>query len=347
MIINHKIKVLVAGIGGASLGTEIIKCLLDADNYIVFGCDISEFAYGHYLNGVSETFIVNQNRYIESVLDICLSNGIQAVIPGGEEPLALLIETEKEFKKNGIILASNSPSLISICSDKYQLCLRLKELRISIPYTISINNIDSFEDFKEICYPCIVKPSIGTGGSQFVFLADTQKEAILYLNFLLNNNKKPLVQEYIPLDEGEFTIGVLTLPNGQLFGSVVMRRIFHTKLSIMTKTDSGLISSGYSQGLIDEFPNIKEQAEIIASALGSTGPLNIQGRLRNGVLIPFEINPRFSASTYLRAKAGFNEVDVFLRNVLSNETPKTSPVRSGYYLRTFSETYINSCDIRK
>ncbi len=41
-------RILVAGIGGASLGTEILKCLRDAGTYEVFGCDISEHAYGHY-----------------------------------------------------------------------------------------------------------------------------------------------------------------------------------------------------------------------------------------------------------------------------------------------------------
>ena len=31
-------RVLSAGIGGASIGTEILKCLLDANRYDVYGC---------------------------------------------------------------------------------------------------------------------------------------------------------------------------------------------------------------------------------------------------------------------------------------------------------------------
>jgi carbamoyl-phosphate synthase large subunit len=42
------VRVLVAGIGGASLGTEILKALQLAGRYELFGCDISPMAFGHY-----------------------------------------------------------------------------------------------------------------------------------------------------------------------------------------------------------------------------------------------------------------------------------------------------------
>ena len=60
---------------------------------------------------------------------------------------------------------------------------------------------------------------------------------------------------------------------------------------------------------------ICSQCEALARKLGSRGPLNVQGRLRDGVFLPFEVNPRFSASTYLRALAGVNELAIYLRNV--------------------------------
>ena len=75
-------------------------------------------------------------------------------------------------------------------------------------------------------------------------------------------------------------------------------------------------------------------------AINSRGPINIQARVRNGQLIPFEINPRFSASTYLRTRAGFTEVDVFLRSVIHGETPEKSAVVPGYYLRSLCETFV-------
>jgi carbamoyl-phosphate synthase large subunit len=68
--------------------------------------------------------------------------------------------------------------------------------------------------------------------------------------------------------------------------------------------------------------------------------VNIQGRLRHGTLVPFEINPRFSASTYLRAMAGFNEVDLLLRNAALGEDAPTWKLREGWYLRSLTERFI-------
>ena len=149
-----------------------------------------------------------------------------------------------------------------------------------------------------------------------------------------------MVQEYIPEDEGEYTIGVLSFPDTEVLGSIVMKRIFNSKLSVAYRGKSGLISSGYSQGLIYRNREIEKQAIEIAKAIGSKGPINIQGRIRNGKIVPFEINPRFSASTYLRAMAGFNEIDFFLQFLQDGIREFDFKINEGYYLRSFEETYV-------
>ena len=87
-------------------------------------------------------------------------------------------------------------------------------------------------------------------------------------------------------------------------------------------------------------PEIRRQAEKIASLLDSRGPLNIQGRVRNGVLLPFEINPRFSASTHLRTLAGFNEIDIYLQALVNKKQPGKFTIRPGYYLRSLTEVVV-------
>jgi carbamoyl-phosphate synthase large subunit len=92
--------------------------------------------------------------------------------------------------------------------------------------------------------------------------------------------------------------------------------------------------------LIDDFPQMRAQAERIAAALNNAGPLDIQGRVRDGVLLPFEINPRFSGSVFLRAMAGFNQVDAFLQSFRTGSMPAFGPVRPGFYLRSLSEVFV-------
>ncbi len=66
---SKEISALVAGIGGASLGTEILKALHLAGHYRIFGCDISPLAFGHSAEVFVDTFVVDRGTYVTSVLD--------------------------------------------------------------------------------------------------------------------------------------------------------------------------------------------------------------------------------------------------------------------------------------
>jgi carbamoyl-phosphate synthase large subunit len=48
--------------------------------------------------------------------------------------------------------------------------------------------------------------------------------------------------------------------------------------------------------------------------------LNLQLRVHDGEIYVFEIHPRFSGTTPIRAGAGFNEPDVLLRHHLCGES---------------------------
>ena len=334
---TEKIRVLVAGIGGASLGTEILKSLLLTGRYIIYGCDISPLAFGHYQPGFERTFLVQADTYVDDIKCICKKNNIQAIVPGGEQPMVILGAYQQDFEALGIKMAFNVPDVIALCSNKDRLFDFLKNKGVHCPQTLNATSVSDLEDFP--C-PCVIKPATGTGGSNMVFLASNEGEARQYLSYVLSNTPVALVQEYIALDGGEFTIGVLSFPDGRVFGSIALQRIFNAKLSVSSKTQTGLISSGYSQGLIDNFQDLCAQAEHIALTVKSAGPLNVQGRVKNGRLLPFEINPRFSASTYLRALAGFNEVDIFLQYLVHGSEISVPAIKPGYYLRSLSEVHV-------
>lgn len=335
--------VLIAGIGGASLGTEIFKSLRHSGNYYIYGSDISPYAYGLYEEGFVKTYVVDKGKYIEDILNICKKEKIDAIIPGGEEPLFLLCNQKDLFDQEGVFLAINSKEVIELCNNKIKTFDFLREKDFPVPIT---KLIAGEEDLKGFNYPCIIKPSTGSGGSVFTYLAEDEEEALLYVSYLRKRSKNAIVQEYIPHDQGEYTVGVLSLPNGKIVGSIALRRFFNSKLSYLTKYDDRIISSGYSQGLIDDFKNIRIQAEKMALEINSRGPLNIQGRLKNGVFYPFELNARFSASTYLRTMAGFNELDIFLQVLFGHKLALSEEIQYGYYFRSLEEKYVSAKGIK-
>ena len=220
--------VLIAGIGGASLGTEILKCLCHAGGYRILGCDISGYAFGHYQDGFAETFVVDRLRYVESVLEIARREGIDFVVPGAEQPTALLSAARREFAGAGVCLVANNRETIDICSRKDATFRTLRQNGFRVPRTVSTHDLDGLES---VGFPCVIKPASDSGGSSFVFVAENRGEAAMYIGYLSENNKKAIVQEYLPVRDGEFTIGVLSLPDGQVARSIALRRLFPCKLT--------------------------------------------------------------------------------------------------------------------
>ena len=330
-------KVMIAGIGGASLGTELMKCLALAGDYELFGCDISPTAYGLYETAFRQTFRIDRGNYLNAVVDACGRCGASWLIPGGEQPMVLLGEGKETLDRSGIRLAGNDAGVIRTFSNKSDTFRILESLGFAVPRTV---RPEGGADWERVGMPCIVKPSTGSGGSAMVFFAASIDEAMIYESYIRRCGSIPIAQEYIPDDEGEFTVGVLSWPDGEVAGSIALRRVLDAKLSVSMRGRGAVISSGYTQGFIGDFPGIRAQAEAIALAVGSRGPINIQGRVRKGLFLPFEINPRFSASTYLRAMAGFNEVDMFLRFLQSGRKSRPGSIREGWYLRSLAERFV-------
>ena len=101
------------------------------------------------------------------------------------------------------------------------------------------------------------------------------------------------------------------------------------------------ISSGISQGRIVDAAPVLRTAEAIAQGLGSVGPLNIQGRISRGTFVPFEINPRFSGTSPMRAMAGFNEPELLIDWHLDSDHRGAAPPapRYGTFTRALVEHF--------
>lgn len=339
---------LITGVGIGAVGLEIFKALRLASRYVLYGVDASRLSLGLYLKGFQKTFVVpraNDSDYISRMLEICKRERINAVAPGSEAELFRLTESSSQFDDLGVRLMTNNLNVIRLCSDKAALFDALRNAGIPIPQT---NLIKSLKDVSKIHrYPCVVKPSVGSGGSRYASIVEDASEAKTVLNYLLRRGIVPLVQEYMPVDEGEFTVGIVTSPNSELLGSIAMKRSLDTLLSYSQRYNDRVLSTGISQGLIDDFPEVRRQAESIAHVLGSTWALNVQGRVVKKTFLPFEVNPRHSGTTFLRALAGFNEPDLLLQYCFFSRKPKIWRIRRGYYLRNLGETFIPLKRIRR
>jgi carbamoylphosphate synthase large subunit len=119
------------------------------------------------------------------------------------------------------------------------------------------------------------------------------------------------------------------LPGGVLRqeDEVSVQLIFdHQGQSLGCFTSRNVLKCGVPM-LIDPHPSSEaNEAEEVAMRmaqtlldLGHIGPCNFQCKLTDQGPIFFEINPRFTGITAVRAAMGFNEVEAILRRMLFNE----------------------------
>lgn len=352
---NHnqsKINVLVTAVSGGSIGEQVCKSLLIGENsYKLIATNTTASATKIIPADVVEILpMASSDEYLNAVSDLITRHKIKFLIPGSEPELIFFSKNLNSFAGTGVKILINSPHIISTCVDKGKTFEFLSNNGFPTPQSIMIEKIEDTENVN-ISFPCIVKPAVGGGGSAATFLAQDKDELMFFIKYLFKYGYKPLLQEYIPDAENEYTVGVLHNPEGKLIGTVTLKRYILTGISNRLKITNQTsrkemgnmlaVSSGISQGDIIEFEPVSKTAEEIAQKLGSTGPLNIQGRWDGSRFVTFEINPRFSGTSPMRALAGFNEPEQIINFWLGKNQPQHPPkARLGTCIRGFTEYFI-------
>jgi carbamoyl-phosphate synthase large subunit len=347
---------MITGLGGGGHGEQIFKALRIASTpYEIIGGDMSAFSKGLY--EADYAYILppaSDPIYLNALLAVCKKHHVRVLFHGSEPELRVMSEKRAIIEDAGIFLPINSQRVIDLCLDKARTMSWLRENGFDCPTTVEVSKVTDLEGFDSL--PAVLKPSIGGGGSANTFLAQSREDLIALAKHLLSFQPSLVVQEYVGTPESEYTVGVLTDMDGNLLNSIAVKRTITSglsnKIKVLNHTGNDklgqvlAISSGISQGEIGPFPEVTRPCEKIALVMGSRGPLNIQCRFVDGKLYPFEINPRFSGTTSLRAMVGYNEPDILVRiHVLGEKIKPRFPYRSGYITRGLVETLVSGANV--
>jgi carbamoyl-phosphate synthase large subunit len=319
-------RVLVTGTGGRSVGSGILYALTRSAGaadclrrWEVVAADADAYAFGLYkADRCAVLPLADDPRYLDRLREVIREHAIVAVLPGTEAEVSLLSRAAEALAPVQVI--ANKPGLMGLMTDKRKLADRLATLGMDTACTSPAMRWREFA--RENGYPFILKPATGTGGSRGLKIITDEKTMATLADGLEDEIRRYILQEYVGSKETEFTVGVLTDRDGQLIDTIVMqRKLMGLSLleSVRHEGQECAISTGYSQGFIVNNRRVAELCENLALALGSRGPLNVQLRLDGDRVVVFEVHPRFSGTTPIRADAGFNEPDVLLRNFLDGE----------------------------
>ncbi len=324
---NHKsLTVMALGLGG-NVSQGILKAIaLSPIQCRVIGGCISPNSVGLYtVDRAYVTPLAKDPDFIEWLIATCKAEGVQAILSGVEPVLSVLSHHATEIRKQtGAVCIVSIPAHLDISGDKLTTCQWLQGHGFNYPrYAASENKQEIKKLARECGYPLIAKPRKGKGGQGVMeILNDSELESI-------SARQDYVIQEYLGNPDSEYTAGCFCDRDGRVRGTLVMHR--ELKYGTTIRAETG------------EFPEIRAEAIRIASELRPIGPCNIQLRLSNGKPVCFEINVRFSGTTPLRARLGFNEVhNALLHFVLGKPIPDLPLITHGIILRYWNEIYIDA-----
>ncbi len=317
---NKKICLAITGVGGRSVGHQILQSiLLHKEKYDIVATDADPFSFGLYQ--VDRRYVVpkaNHTDYLASILSLIKKEFVQALLPGTEAEINVLTRYRSEIESTGCRLIANPAEVVEICNNKWRLFQWLSENNLDTPKTVKSDYWNTL--VSEVGFPIVGKPTENSGASRHVAILNNETEIVQYLKTI--KGAEIIFQEYVGHAEDEYTVGVLVSKKGEVIDSIVVHRNL-TGLSLgaerIINGKPYTLSTGYSQGYIIRHPLIQKVCEKLVVTLRMKGPANIQCRLEGDKVKIFEVHPRFSGTTSIRALAGFNEPDILVRNFLFDE----------------------------
>lgn len=348
---TSSVRVLVTGVGGGGLGEQLLKALRLAETpYQLIAADVVRESVGFTL--ADETCLLPMARdpgYLDALVAAVERLRPAVVIPASEPELRVVAGARARLEALGVFVPIQPEAVIARCDDKAETHAFLAAAGFDQPRHLRVATPDELEaiDF----FPCVIKPASGGSGSAHVYVVQDADELRALGAYVLRSADALVVEEYVGRPDSEFTVGVLHDLDGELIHSIAIRRLILSGLSnrmrVPNRTgraelgDTLAVSSGVSQGIVDDFPEVRDVCERVAAAVGSRGPLNVQCRVHQGRVMVFEINPRFSGTASLRACVGFNEADLLIRrHVLGQPIERRFQHRYGTVLRGLREAFF-------
>ncbi|NLN92185.1 MAG: ATP-grasp domain-containing protein [Candidatus Hydrogenedens sp.] len=321
---SRELTLLVLAVGG-NVSQGILKALSrSALKCRVIGTDLSELQMGLYT--VDRGYLAphaGDAEFFDWLIALCRREKVDAIISGCEPVLRVLAGMrEKVEEESGARCLVCAPEIWHQFDDKLLSCAWLEAEGFDHPAYADLDDEEAVERLvMQQGYPLLAKPRIGGGSSGVIKVEDEADLAYV------RRKRGYVLQEYLTGKEKEFTVGCFSDRDGRLRGSIVFWR------ALLAGTSYRIVAG--------PFPEVREAAERIVERSGITGPCNLQFRITDRGPVCFEVNPRFSGTTPVRAAFGFHEVDAALRHfVLDEEAEDLPEITEGIALRYWNELYV-------
>jgi len=318
------LNILVTAVG-SELAFAVIKAIkLIKRPYRLIGCDIYPEVVGKYWCDIfyQVPLAREEKKYIHAIKKIIKENGVNIIIPTADAEFFILSKYKECFKEElNCHILINDYREIERFNDKWQAYQWYIEKKLPAPKTFLADDLNTLrDDLDRVTYPLFLKPRMG-GGSRYAYKINSFEGVLKYHPIVA----QPIVQEYLWPDDEEYTAGTYKTLSDKVF-IIIMKR---TLKFGMTNT---------AEVIYD--PVLTEFCKKIILNTNLTGSNNIQFRVTNEGPKILEINPRFSGTTGIRANFGFNDVEMWIDEIIFHREIIKPEIKEGRVLRFMEELYL-------
>ena len=240
---------------------------------------------------------ITEDGYIETVLNICRRECINAVLSLIDPELSLLAANKDRFEAIGVTVIGSTFELNEMALDKMQMYRWLSTHGYKCAK--SYDNKDSFfSDLRSgaISYPVFVKPIRGSASIAVSKVDDSET-----LGLLFEKNDGLMIQEYL---------------NGQEIGAdVYIDLISKQVVSIFTKKKILMRAGETDKAISFKDDRLFELIERFVVECGWTGQIDIDIFEINGEYFISEVNPRFGGGYPHAFECGCNHIKMIENNI--------------------------------
>ena len=287
-----EIRILVTGVGRR---VELMQAFRQAALKLnitlkLYGADMAGTAPALvYCDYTRKVCAMKDPQYIQQLVDICVADKIDLVMPTIDTDLLVLSRNVEAFEKVGTKVLISKPDKILICRDKNNTGDFFESCGLKAPRT--------YNDYKTYPgpYPCFIKPKDGSSSIN-AFKVENEEELAVYAGQV----EDYIIQPYV--SGREYTIDIFCGFNGNPI-YITPRERMQVRAGEVLKTQICMDNT------------MIEEAKTLCENFKPCGPMTVQliRDKNSGDDYYIEINPRYGGGAPLSMKSGARSAEALLK----------------------------------
>lgn len=279
----------------------------------IYGADMAGTAPAlAYCDYACRVVAMKDPGYIQNLLDICITDHINLLIPTIDTDLLVLSENKERFEEIGTRVMISAPEMIRICRDKNNTSQFFVDCGLHAPMPVN-----DWQEYKS-SYPAFIKPKDGSSSIN-AFKVENEEELEVYAGQVEDYIVQPFISGH------EYTIDIFCDWNGDPI-SIVPRERLQVRAGEVLKTQ-----------IYMDLVMIQEM-KTLCKAFKPCGPMTVQLiRDDKGIDWYIEINPRFGGGTPLSMKAGARSAEAILK-LMDGEDVDEQEISDGAIYSRFDQS---------